>query len=235
MAFRVHQGTAHRIKAKLDNKLIESPHSIVRACVQTTKPSWMMNQCYKECTRPAAFDSLICCPGCKAKFTARMVAGGKRRPHLGFYVHCVEQCEEYKKLDLIKDCKPCKAKFLNFKSYSKHLQKHHVDLRTADCLIIRPKNTILADNLVSNQVDEHLPLNSYSTRSEFKPHYPRQSHSRLFDAEVKCKGCFKSFRTTLRHHHEAAYYTHCIEECDAYQKLGKIVAMILRLASGSLN
>lgn len=57
----------------------------------------------------------VTCKGCGLPFVK--VDG---RTDLAFYIHCIDQCDDYKKLGLIRRCEPCGLKFHNKTEWKCH-------------------------------------------------------------------------------------------------------------------
>ena len=68
-------------------------------------------------------NGLVKCPGCQLEFRAKIYSYHQKVYTLDYYVHCMEECEEYRKLGLISECSKCKLKFLNKHSLGIHKAK----------------------------------------------------------------------------------------------------------------
>ena len=138
------------------------------------------------------------CKGCIQQFKT------DRHAHslLLFYEHCIRDCEEYKKLDLIRSCDECRLLFISSNSYRNHVNSE------SKC--------------------------EYSQRHRNKPDWAPKSmklwnsmHSyRQWNTAVNCKGCGQQFRAREKpsgsFSREIAFYRHCFDECEEYQKLDLI-------------
>lgn len=77
------------------------------------KPKWMTSTIYKRSVGGIP-NCHVSCEGCGQKFEARTtLKGALYRKSVEYYVHCIEKCEEYKKLDKICQCPSCKCLFIN--------------------------------------------------------------------------------------------------------------------------
>lgn len=65
------------------------------------------------------FNSTIECKGCCRTFKCHK-SGKDSYAELDYYIHCVEECEDYKKLELIHECSHCNKIFLNKAGYAQH-------------------------------------------------------------------------------------------------------------------
>lgn len=85
-----------------------------------TRPPWMSPGIFRAATRPQRFPNPMTCIGCEMQFGSNEVL----RP-FEYYVHCIEQCPEYKFLDLIRECVECRLKFLNTNALNGHKTIQH--------------------------------------------------------------------------------------------------------------
>lgn len=88
------------------------------------KPHWMTKSVYRQILfrfKPE-LNSFLTCPGCQKQFERGQA---KRRISLQYYVHCIEDCDKYKELDLIRECTKCKYKFLHQDAYQRHYSNVH--------------------------------------------------------------------------------------------------------------
>ena len=140
-----------------------------------------------------SFES-IHCKGCGKSFKR---ASTHHEP--GYYVHCINECEKYRSLGLIKECHSCKLSFINTNSGRYH-----------PCFNQRYKAPIKPD---------------WMTRSTFLTALMSTNASNKID--TKCPGCARTFKVAtygknggIRHSYE--YIVHVVSECDAYKRLGHI-------------
>ena len=68
-------------------------------------------------------NGFVKCRGCQLEFRAKIEPDHRKVFTLDYYVHCMEECEEYRKLGLISECSKCKLKFLNKQSLATHKGK----------------------------------------------------------------------------------------------------------------
>lgn len=85
------------------------------------KPKWMPYSILLTIINYSRFDGKIDCRGCKRKFPCYR-NGTKVVPSLEYYVHCIEECKEYKDKGWIQKCSQCKCKFLNTISLIQHMK-----------------------------------------------------------------------------------------------------------------
>lgn len=91
---------------------------INHACTKRSKPDWMSPMMYNSSFRKT--DSSKTCLGCRMVFPA--TSGRWSFEHL---IHMIEDCLEYKILNLIKECHECHYKFPNKTSLHKHVTVTH--------------------------------------------------------------------------------------------------------------
>lgn len=85
------------------------------------KPKWMPYSILLTIINYSRFDGKIDCRGCKKKFPCYR-NGTKVVPSLEYYVHCIEECKEYRDKGWIQKCSQCKCKFLNTISLIQHMK-----------------------------------------------------------------------------------------------------------------
>lgn len=159
------------------------------------KPSWMVQTIFKNSRCGVMSETKFSsCPGCHTKF-AKISANGKDKLTFDYHVHCIEECEKYKELNLIAECYECKVKFLSPRCVQRHISIHHQN----------------AENYSREWMTNNVLNNS--------------SMGQTYDTTVNCPGCDKDFpakqkRNQLRYRRD--YLVHCIEECGAYKELGLI-------------
>ena len=116
-----------------------------------------------------------------------------------FYEHCMRDCEEYKKLNLIRSCKECRLLFVNSYSYGQHVK-----------------------------FESKCELSRHLNKPDWAPNSARDwnaMHCRLqWNTSRNCEGCGQQFKARrwpgsglIRK--EIAYYRHCFDECEEYKKL----------------
>lgn len=141
----------------------------------------------------ASKHSLIC-KGCHKKFR-RLTDAASLSMTRAYILHCIDQCEEYKKLNLIRECKACQQKFVHPSCLSCHLSNVHPETKN-------PKIRSWMNNSMLNR-----------------------KCSALFNTTIDCKGCgrtFKCYRVGRSNNPELAFYIHCVEQCEDYKKLNLI-------------
>lgn len=149
---------------------------------------------FNQCVGLKTFNTTVICEGCKRTFKGH-IYGHKVQAEFKYYVHCTEQCEQFKKLNLIRECKICNLKFLNAVSLSRHMR----------CV--------------------HKPVEKVKIRSWMNITMLNRKYNTDFNSTVNCKGCgttFKAQKTTKSLLPELDYYIHCVEECEDFKKLNLI-------------
>lgn len=100
------------VSSKSLNRHLTSKHS------STDKPDWMTKKIFVNSKIASRKSNIsVPCQGCGRELE-RVKGNGSYR--FEDYVHMVEECEEYKKLQLIRTCKRCKGKFISTKAYGNH-------------------------------------------------------------------------------------------------------------------
>lgn len=85
------------------------------------KPEWMSQGTYQVVSH-LHFDCTAECPGCKQHYPARFErTKGYFHPSIEYWIHCVENCDAYKNLNLIRTCGECNCKFLSPKALGRHV------------------------------------------------------------------------------------------------------------------
>ena len=180
---------------------------------------------YKICfpaQRVKYTNSTVDCKGCGSMFKAYNSGCGTRiHPEAAYYIHCMNECEEYQKLGLIFKCDDCKLLFINFGSFRIHITKgHRSGSKEYPCVKIPASELILKSiptlkNKSKLQIMTESNYGNLSTTTE-----------KRCNAMVKCPGCQLEFRARINSHHRKTYtldyYVHCMEECEEYRKLGLI-------------
>ena len=161
------------------------------------RPVWMPENTYKS-YRGLRCEHTVKCVGCGQKFPAQ-VSSSTTTYSLEYHIHCIEECEEYKKLVLIRYCGECSCKFLNTKALGKHVKYSGHDAGHSPP---RPK----------------WMMPKVYRRSGYDHEYPLTK---------KCKGCGQRFlarRLTGKGlQPRMDFYVHCIKKCKEYKSLGKII------------
>lgn len=80
---------------------------------------WMTKEVINSSSMGMHCNTTVNCLGCDKEFPARR-ARAQIRYRRDYLVHCIEECEEYKKLGLIWNCKHCDCKFLSKQSLGNH-------------------------------------------------------------------------------------------------------------------
>ena len=80
------------------------------------KPDWMQANVYKRRNFKVPMKS-VPCPGCGQELKKTVKEGWYR---VTDYIHMIEECEGYKKLDRIKTCNECKCKFISSNAFGQH-------------------------------------------------------------------------------------------------------------------
>lgn len=103
-------------------KLKNDPHSSSSMVAKNKppKPDWMSVALYKGSFKTSILEStkMIECKGCHMKFKTCQL--GKSGHEFAYYVHCMQECAEFRKLDLIEKCSNCKARFLSSRGLAMH-------------------------------------------------------------------------------------------------------------------
>lgn len=111
----IQKKTTRRRVGPASSKVKKSPF------VKPKRPSWMSDKLYEKRvgTRPnASFP----CRGCQKPLPI-LLTGEHRVLLIDYFIHCIEECEEYQKLNLIETCTSCNCKFLNKFSRIQHQMK----------------------------------------------------------------------------------------------------------------
>ena len=165
-------------------------------------------------------NTTVDCRGCGAMFKAGN-RGSTRHPEVAYYIHCMNECEEYQKLGLIFKCVDCKLLFINFGSFSTHIARgHRSGSKKYPCIKIP----------ASQQILKFIP----TLRTKSKQQIMDESNYGHFNTInvgncnglVKCPGCQLEFRAKIYSYRKKIYtldyFVHCMEECEEYRKLGLI-------------
>lgn len=87
-------------------------------CLIPDRPSWMSQKLYDNRVNSAS-NSVTPCLGCKILLPV-WVNGRKRKASIPYLIHCIQDCEEYQALNLVRTCSTCDSKFLNKQSLLIH-------------------------------------------------------------------------------------------------------------------
>ena len=87
-----------------------------------TKPDWApkSNLQWNQMHSSQRWNVSINCPGCGQQFRGLKPPCGRFTKEIAYYRHCFDECEEYKKLNLIRSCSECDRKFINAHSLKIH-------------------------------------------------------------------------------------------------------------------
>lgn len=80
--------------------------------------SWMHGNMLRR-RHSAEYNATINCKGSGKLFKARKT-GIEKHAELDYYIHCVEECDDFKKLNLIQQCKKCNKIFITRTGFSVH-------------------------------------------------------------------------------------------------------------------
>ena len=80
-------------------------------------PEWLCRPVFQK---SKSFNAKVQCKGCKKEFPARKHKNNLQNC-LDYYQHCIEDCQEYRRLGLITQCNGCGCKFLNRRGHSQHI------------------------------------------------------------------------------------------------------------------
>ena len=88
------------------------------------KPDWMSVSTYQKSLGHFKPESgkFTSCLGCQKEFHRGLT---KQKSSYQYLVHCIEDCDKYKELNLIRECNECNYKFLNSYSSSHHETRYH--------------------------------------------------------------------------------------------------------------
>lgn len=103
----------------IDNESKERHYNLFHS-VKPSKPSWMPPSMYTKSTLHRS-NARIECRGCLEPFGCFVPSSGQAStPSLEYYIHCIEDCSDYKRLQLIATCHMCGFKFMESKSLAGH-------------------------------------------------------------------------------------------------------------------
>lgn len=93
------------------------------------KPDWMSESTYYSSTRVDKMrKSIMKCIACKKKFKTKYISLVKKNasyPEFDFYVHYMNKCKKYRKLDLIAECEECPLKYIEKHMLEEHIKQCH--------------------------------------------------------------------------------------------------------------
>lgn len=81
--------------------------------------SWMSRSVTNQNSMNRSYNYKVRCLGCREEFPAHR-RGTRILPRMDFFIHCVEECEKYQQLGLIKECLKCQCKFLTNHAFAVH-------------------------------------------------------------------------------------------------------------------
>lgn len=87
--------------------------------ILASKPSWMPVSIALTIINYSKFEGKTACRGCKQLFPCYR-KGSKVVPSLDYYIHCIENCKEYRDKGWMKICSLCNCKFLNNQALVQH-------------------------------------------------------------------------------------------------------------------
>lgn len=147
----------------------------------------------------------IKCKGCQKSF--RSIKLPNRYDivaEVAYYVHCIEECADYKNLGLIRSCPKCPIKMLNSFGLGAHMKESH-------------------SQMFKKKPSWMLPM-AYKKHCKygFNDRVNCKGCGKSFLAKrlPKTKGRIKPAV-----HYELDYVIHSIERCPKYKKLGKFTLM----------
>ena len=119
-AFYVHCIKECPAYQKLDK--IQKCHDCKLLFVNRHSYSWHLKKIHRDSVKHFdgnVYNSSKACPGCNQEFPVNLSRSGKIISRI-YSKHCLEECEEYKKLNLIRKCNDCGISFLTQGSLSLH-------------------------------------------------------------------------------------------------------------------
>lgn len=103
----------------IDNESKERHYTLFHS-VKACKPTWMPPSMYTKSTLHRS-NARIECRGCAEPFGCFVSPiSQSSTPSLEYYIHCIEDCSDYKRLQLIATCNTCGFKFMESKSLAGH-------------------------------------------------------------------------------------------------------------------
>jgi hypothetical protein len=99
----------------------------VHGMKKDAKPFWMDANSFTRCWMlRKGMNESIPCKGCGKSFPGyKNLKGGSHIYSLEYYIHCIDQCKQYKAMGLIKECIDCGLKFISNISLGRHKKRHH--------------------------------------------------------------------------------------------------------------
>lgn len=88
--------------------------------IRPPKPDWMPTTTYRNSLISTLVNSkkMVGCKGCQRRF--RTCDTGHGGHEFAFYIHCIEECEAFRNLGLIRPCLKCNLKFLTPTALGNH-------------------------------------------------------------------------------------------------------------------
>ena len=102
---------------------IQKCHECKLLFVNRHSYSWHLKKIHRDSVKHLdgnVYNSSKACPGCGQELPVNRYRKGRIDISRVYSKHCVEECEEYKKLNLIRKCNDCGNSFLNQSSLASH-------------------------------------------------------------------------------------------------------------------
>lgn len=123
--------SARRFRSRSDFRKLTSrfSHFIIQSTMNNARRPWMSRQIYRRCPSENRINGTTNCKGCGREFRAQVSLSGsenitRKRGELAYFVHCVEECEQYKALGLLSVCELHKLTFLTPQGLKRHQLCH---------------------------------------------------------------------------------------------------------------
>lgn len=84
---------------------------------------WLPRSVVKQQNMDRNYKSFVNCKGCDEQFPANEHFSNGHRivyPRIDFYIHCIEQCEQFKALNTVQTCEACSCKFISSQAFIAH-------------------------------------------------------------------------------------------------------------------
>lgn len=186
------------VKEKIVTQIeCEMPTHEIVTTAKRSKPYWMSSSLFKQCSIigwPADVKKSVStrCKGCNEQFECRFDGKNVWSP-LEFYVHCIDDCSWYKRLNLISPCRKCDQIFIDPSRLNIHLGQSHR---------LNNKRNWMSKSILKRSM--YRGCNS-TVRCE--------GCGRQFSAVRNINSAIVP---------RIDFYIHCIEKCKKYRNLGKI-------------